>query len=215
MYTTRVIMANNLINGHILFIWLVDGSYITRCTNYRSVSLFNYELLITIVLTTLWPINRYCSHFLDSRSIVLFTLTSLSNDLEIWWSWSSNYSFPCVTSWSWHFSSVSTYFGLFLLVRYTRLKDWSRILRYSVIVREITESKCPHNNNQKFEQTIRNGNSVETLTRIASTSRSILERFITSLFPLRPEVVVLRNTVALSIRSSSIPSIIFLVISSF
>lgn len=143
---------------------------------------FSRELLITIVLT-LWPINRYCSHFLDSRSIVLFTLASLSNDLEIWWSWSSNYTFPCATSWSWHFSSVSMYFGLFLLVRYTRLKDWSRILRYSVIVREITESKCPHNNNQKFEQTIRNGNSVETLTRIASTSRSILERFITSLFP--------------------------------
>lgn len=117
VYITRAIMANNLINGHILFIWLVDGSYITRCTNYRSIH-FSRELLITIVLT-FWPINRYCSHFLDSRSIVLFTLASLSNDLEIWWSWSSNHTFPCATSWSWHFSSVSTYFGLFLLVRYT------------------------------------------------------------------------------------------------
>lgn len=48
-----------------------------------------------------------------------------------------------------------------------------------VIVGEITESKYPHNNNQKFEQfemEIR-------LNRVHFQSSSILERFVSSLFP--------------------------------
>lgn len=68
---------------------------------------------------------------------------------------------------------------LFLLVHYTRkrLINWNIMIL--VIVGEITESKYPHNNNQKFEQfemEIR-------LNRVHFQSSSILERFVSSLFP--------------------------------
>lgn len=81
-------------------------------------------------------------------------------------------------SWYFTFSSISTYFDFFYLF-ITHVKDWSIVLKYSVIIGEITEPKCPHNNNQKFEQfemEIR-------LNRVHFQSSSILERFVSSLFP--------------------------------
>lgn len=180
-------MANNLINGHILFIWLVvctllDASIIDP---YH----FSRELLTTIV-----PILWYCSHFPYSRSYINSLIYT-----NLFKQWFENimmlfqlylYIFLCYIVID-YFTFFWTYFGLFYLF-VTHAKDCSRILKYSVIVGEITEPKCPHNNKQKFE---RFGWNESRPFPVQIHPRTI---YFLVISVSRPEVAVLRNNLTLT-----------------
>lgn len=76
VYTTCAIMADNLINGHILFIWLMDG-FVLLDAPIIDLYHFSHELLITIILM-LWPIHWYTFLILDHVLINCLIYTSLS-----------------------------------------------------------------------------------------------------------------------------------------
>lgn len=159
-----------------------------------------HQLLICITFHVNYWLQSYFDQYIDIAHLILdhililwLTLTYLNNDLKIWWCFSNIYISSYATFWLWHFtfSSISTYFGLFYLF-VTHAKDRSRILKYSVIVGEITEPKCPHNNKQKFE---RFGWNESRPFPVQIHPRTI---YFLVISVSRPEVAVLRNNLTLT-----------------
>lgn len=121
VYTTCAIMADNLINGHILFIWLMDG-FVLLDAPIIDLYHFSHELLITIILM-LWPIHWYTFLILDHVLINCLIYTSLS---EQWFGKHDDWSImPATISCSWYFHILLNILGLFHLffAAYVKARD--------------------------------------------------------------------------------------------